>query len=1462
MPELLAIRFESVGHRDARLENLVLRFDHLGQPTDSVVWLRNGGGKSSILNLFFSVIRPSLRDFLGAEADGKLRRLQDYVDVDDTSSVCLEWRLDEGARLITGVCAERGKSGDANDVPRLWYSLRSQTNDGRLLLDRLPLTLDDNGRRCARRLGALRPALEEFAIAEGMDARFTRVQREWEKTLSDFKLDPEIFGYQLKMNKAEGAADQLFRFASANDFIDFVLDLAVRPEDADGVGQVLQKYRDQLNDQPRLRREAIALECVRSELEPVSTLFVEREAAVRSLVECSFAAATLRASLHAGIDALEVEGQQLKQRAATEGARYAEAGQRRNRARWAATFHDAQALEIEAVDAEAASADATARHTRLVKHLALLVVAHDLEAVQKLEVLAETVREELSRRLDGSRPLFDILRTSASELVEAIGAALATVVDRQGLLQQAEESLESRRESLEQEAVEQSKSAARLETLLEVQRTELEALNRARTTLIENGTLDDSEDVRRRLQRLVVETTETRKAAEKNDGEAAVFRERVESARRQSTERTSAAKIRRAESKALADSARAARASYRTIASSGAVQQALESNDVNLLENGDRSLNVLDRQSGLFTEELLRLRLESQRDARALDALERTGLLPPSVDAEHVERALRGAGVAAFSGFSFLAENAQPDIAEQRVRTRPDLASGVVVDEGTLERAAKVLEDAVLLVDIPVSVGTKTALLSDGAPQTTIVVQPPRGYFDRTSAQAERATRETRNANRRAQEVVLSVKVRALDDARASFRSLLVQHPPLTIVANESSAMLLEREAVSLEEQAAIDDSDANAALLRARDAEAVGNSMRARLPDLARLETELNGLIARGIDDLAQRTQVCQRLGEERASAAERERVARESLASSREEEALLSKRREELAIEARLLENERAPVVGDAGDLSVQGPLGDVIALDVARERYRLARSSYDQQTGGDVFRAIVETREQQANDARLALSERVHAENISLEDVALALAAAESTAGRADAERRARLELGIADKARIDLAVAARDARNRADDRKRAMRSLVDEGRGSYLQELASRAEGWNATQHRVAHQQETESAATAREIETEASVLRDEARRALEALGTSREKVGGALRRVDDAIVALPEVAAVANSVSRGALEGAAEHEPSVEEVSTIVDTLRSLGNAVRAFDERATKLQSELARFSHDAACDDLPPTLRDRLRERDLVVLLTRAPDMVVDVRQRLDVIADELKSSENHRSLVVAELHHITERALRLIRSLERCSILPSNVEVWGGQPFIKISLQVPAQGPERDAVAIRLIDALVEKGESPTGVGLVKRMVRELARAGSLSVKILKPEAHRRLQWVPVDTLGAFSGGERLTAAILLYCALVRVRAEQRGLRDAARSVLLLDNPIGACSLPELVALQRDMARAHGVQLIYTTGVDDLEALALLPNRVRLKNAHLDGRGRRRITEDPQAVEVVRILAVAEET
>ncbi len=114
-----------------------------------------------------------------------------------------------------------------------------------------------------------------------------------------------------------------------------------------------------------------------------------------------------------------------------------------------------------------------------------------------------------------------------------------------------------------------------------------------------------------------------------------------------------------------------------------------------------------------------------------------------------------------------------------------------------------------------------------------------------------------------------------------------------------------------------------------------------------------------------------------------------------------------------------------------------------------------------------------------------------------------------------------------------------------------------------------------------------------------------------------------------------------------------------------------------------------------------------------------------------------------------------------------------------------------------------------------------------------------------------MPVSDLPTFSGGEQLTAAVLLYCTLSQLRARLRGRRGTG-GVLVLDNPIGKSSNATLLDLQRRVADGLGVQLVYTTAVDDRDAIAALPNRIRLRNERSDratGNHHVEVEQDPGA-------------
>lgn len=154
------------------------------------------------------------------------------------------------------------------------------------------------------------------------------------------------------------------------------------------------------------------------------------------------------------------------------------------------------------------------------------------------------------------------------------------------------------------------------------------------------------------------------------------------------------------------------------------------------------------------------------------------------------------------------------------------------------------------------------------------------------------------------------------------------------------------------------------------------------------------------------------------------------------------------------------------------------------------------------------------------------------------------------------------------------------------------------------------------------------------------------------------------------------------------------------------------------------------------------------------------------------------------------------------------------------------------------------------------PRGAALAYECLMAVMNQREIDIEILKPEASDPTvcNYQPVVKLASFSGGQRVTAAILLYCVIVRVRSEQGDLLNDC-GFLLLDNPFGKASYFPLIEVQLRMAEAMGVQLIYMTGINDFEALSSFPLRVRLRNnARNAASGERLVQLEPHAVEAVR--------
>ena len=229
-----------------------------------VLFLENGGGKSVLLKLIFSVMLPGHRNTLGGASSGVLRK---FLLADDCGHVALEWQ-----HTLTGECVVVGKvsewrgrqvSNDPRKFAEAWYSFRPGPG---LSLDNLPVAeatavrppvegaSGAQGRR--RTMKGFRDALTEAGKAyPHLDVHWEEIHDRWNEHLGDLGLDPELFRYQREMNADEGEAAGLFAVKKDSDFTDLLLRAVTDTRDTDGLADLVSGFGNKLGRRAELIAE-------------------------------------------------------------------------------------------------------------------------------------------------------------------------------------------------------------------------------------------------------------------------------------------------------------------------------------------------------------------------------------------------------------------------------------------------------------------------------------------------------------------------------------------------------------------------------------------------------------------------------------------------------------------------------------------------------------------------------------------------------------------------------------------------------------------------------------------------------------------------------------------------------------------------------------------------------------------------------------------------------------------------------------------------------------------------------------------------------------------------------------------------------------------------------------------------------------------------------------------------------
>ncbi|MFI6053714.1 hypothetical protein ACIBCO_26955 [Streptomyces violascens] len=1490
MYELSRVRLYSIGPAGARYADTVLDLRGVGAPVPNpapaqaeffedepvgpprrpapagVLFLENGGGKSVLLKLIFSVMLPGHRNTLGGASSGVLRK---FLLADDCGHVALEWQHTlTGELVVVGKVSEwRGRqvSNDPRKFAEAWYSFRPGPG---LSLDSLPVAESSamrpsvegasgaQGRR--RTMKGFRDAITEATKAyPHLEVYWEEIHDRWNEHLGDLGLDPELFRYQREMNADEGEAAGLFAVKKDSDFTDLLLRAVTDTRDTDGLADLVSGFGNKLGRRAELTAER--------DFTAGSVDLLNR------IVEAAESRARAR-DIHAGAERrTRTLARRLSARAAAERGRATDLAQQVTAAAHHVTLAEQARGRSSLIASElayrhaslalaVAEKAATAQRRELADARTLHSAWQAAEAVLRHRAAADRSARVAAAIQEAERDAAPALAARAKAAADLVRALHAAAEDGERVAAEEEErsaGLQEAGEAAHRDATAAATEAQRARSEAGHLRQRLAEVEQETAEAVRAGWLDDSapdaDPARAALAASDAEKTavagwdaarEAARTAADRAREAASVESRAELAAARAEDAARAAEnaydAERRAAESLAAEERLAELLSLPGATGGVPEprrhDGEEAQSPLGAEELDRSADdlraLLDQNVASAERQLFDLRTAAADDSRILGALGDGGLLPPSPDVLATVEYLGEHGIPALPGWRYLAQAVAPADHAAVLAARPELVDGVVItDPASHARAREALASAALLPRSAVAVGTTAALLApvpaaDSGTDSGIFLVPPNpAMHDEGAADEERQTLRARATARDEEIRTLAARLAGDRSLAARIGSWRADCPPGMLAelataahgareaAKEAAQELTEARTVRAE----ADEAAADTAQVRDERQEAAQRARRAadalaglayRLRERAGWQVKLRELA----DDAAESEARAQTFLE-RAKAADEDRRAAQRAADDAHRT-------------SRALRAERAEIAGAPETLPEPDADAPRAALPALREAYRAASQLYEKVGVGADLRAEQARAE---SDESAALAELDRLTNKVRTRAATLL---EGTDGADGPSRQAAA-------ARAESLVQMLETRA----------STASEQLGRLRGEAERLAPADGETHTELPEDQVPADAEQAqallRTATTELAARTDE----LDTSRAAHAELLTAHRAAEDAAGGFDETAALLRDLLRDNSQGPDEDsapEPypgSLEEArQSAAETRRSLRGCsgdLSAADSAVREASDILVRHANATRYEQVRTPARQQIRELPAAALPEHAAAWAAAFEPRLRVLTDELEQLERNRDSIVDRLRGLVESALTTLRSAQRLSQLPEGLGEWSGQEFLRIRFDEPDQATLTERLGEVIDDATraaVRKNSDlrRDGMSLLLRGVQAALEPRGISVEILKPDAVLRAERVPVGQMGdVFSGGQLLTAAIALYCTMAALRSNDRG-RDKHRhaGTLFLDNPIGRANATYLLELQRAVSDALGVQLLYTTGLFDTTALAEFPLVIRLRN------------------------------
>lgn len=1420
MPDLRAIHYSQVGHENARFFDTTLEFidPKTGEvASDSVVLLENGGGKTSLLQLLFSVFEPNLKRFLGRTSQGEERKFDLYFEPGEVGYIVTEWRIAgmDHPRIV-GQCVERKKGSDE----KVRYFFTFLANDA-FNIKHLPIR---QNRRLAKEIASAQAFNAYFREQSARDQFITNVERDWVDHLRKRGFEPLLFRLLLQMNQQEASSREMLSFVgSADQFVNLVVSIVVDSDRAEPVLAGIKAQKENLRNEAAYRVEEGFLESLRA---PISEIIAPAKAktdleghqqAVRGAINaCIGKTKALAEKLRRDMEKLALDADQTRDRgdsaerllvrwenelhwlqaalmrrqaeetrtALTEGQTLAQSlSVERSALEAADIFLDIGELELRAEGAIKAIEAAEAPHKEVQERLLLagdrLAAALSLEE-QHLDREVNRVRQEM----EGAEKLLRSLIGKKDDIILRMGEKEGSIKDIEKWLVESRKA----RLALEEEGV--------LEEGV-LGKTTLEGLK-------EEEALKSGELAGRQLETVDL----TRRAAEIRDTSLALADKRSRAETRQHHVAQSIAAFEKERSHL-----------------EEALPQYEEYLDANLSKRLSERILSLENERE-------RLAIESQEDRNDMRVIERSGLLPPSREALRTAGFLNAHRIDAETSLESLArvERGNEEAIGRRMKEDPGRYAGVVVSApGDMEKAKTLLAGFQGLRS-PVQVtflGTpREPVLQEG--QTGRFVLPAdRGTYNRDAAEEWRRRISEKISTVDDEIQGISAEIGEFGDLRRTADIYHDKYP-----GNWEEEKLHEHQTISTELRRLVDE------VARTGEEDKVVSR---RLDELSVEIKSLSGavrIIEKTILRLDNYLDMFESKAEDRQRELDQAVKDREGLKRDLAEvtDGLLAteKGRDDARRMLARRETDRKSIVDRRSRVRRRGERDVALPQDYNIEEFQIEYANLEEalkQRRGDVegrqkeFDLLADMA-QKKRDNFDEFEERVRDRAKAIRKKVMAEGGFEAAKGVVR-ERRREVEVrhdevighvgGLKNEfERASKELARFEKRHTDAVRPREISDDAD------LQETIAQWEG------RVGDCRETVKTILSRlnEITGVIDILRSDQKgldyvvQEIRRTVADWELIGADEKPYENVGVAAAEW----NSL-------AAEQRLIDEEMKRVDDLLHYLRDRIASIlsDVRYTVCSSEIRANLH-SSLDTIHLDPYRYLR----------------DIEERIAPIKHELENMQTKKEIIVQDLYELYRSVVRSLDRIQKDSHVPVSTgpwALWSGKPFIEVRINERVRREDATKALLRAFvdDLMSEKTVVPDDPVTVLQWATRAVLRNNIDFLLLKPEHRPRLGRHRLEEFRAFSGGEKMTTAILLFMTFANLLSLKRTELLKEANPLLLDNPLGASSSGNFIELQRSIARSCNIQIIYTTAVNDHQALGQFGLIVKMARRIEDRQGRR---------------------